>query len=290
MIQLIIFLRKLSVKVKKWPGSIVILNLVRRVFIRKAISVRVDDFDGNLSMNLRLDEHMQSQIFWYGAYSRDILLVIKNLLKPGMVVVDAGANVGEITLVSAKQVGTLGHVYAFEPLVETAEKLSRNVQLNEFQNVHIQRCGLAENSGFGSIYRSSSRFDDGSVHDGLATLYPSSLRNSKVGEIELVSLDDFCVRTGIEKLNLVKIDIEGAELSALKGAVQSLRKFNPFLIIEVQGPTARQAGYEPRDILSFLRPMGYSFRTIGRLGRLNPVDADSLKGFQNILCTPGASG
>ncbi len=284
--KMLLFLRKATIKVKSVPGSVLVLNLIRRYFIKKPLSVKIDNFDGDLMINLRLNEHMQSQIFWYGFYSRDILLVLRGLLRPGMVVIDAGANIGEITLVAAKMVGESGHVYSFEPQSEVAEELSQNVRLNNFNQVSIQKKGLSDEAGDKEIYRASADFHDGSKHEGLATLYPSEKRGAKAGVINLVTLDDFCEQTDLKQLNLIKIDIEGAELPALKGSIETLRRFMPYIIVEVQQETASQAGYNATDILTLLHPMGYRFDVIGRKGRLHPVDVTSLGRFQNILCSP----
>ncbi len=284
--KMLLLLRKATLKLKSVPGSVLVLHLIRRYFIKKPLSVMIDNFDGDLTINLRLNEHMQSQIFWYGSYSRDILLILRSLLRPGMVVIDAGANIGEITLVAAKMVGASGHVYSFEPQSEVADELSQNVRLNNFTQVFIQKKGLSDEAGDKVIYRASSDFHDGSKHEGLATLYPSEKRGEKAGVISLVTLDEFFERTDLKQLNLIKIDIEGAELPALKGGIVTLRRFMPYIIVEVQQETASQAGYSAADILALLQPMGYRFDVIGRKGRLRPVDATSLGRFQNILCSP----
>jgi FkbM family methyltransferase len=283
---MLLLLRKLTVSVKPLPGSILILDLIRRLFFNKPASVRVNDFDGDLAINLRLNEHMQSQVFWYGAYSRDILLILKKLLKPGMVVIDAGANIGEITLVAAKMVGASGHVYAFEPISEISDALLENVRLNNFNQISIHKYGLSDETGDKTIYRATSDFKDGSKHEGLATLYQSEKRTTKAGEIHLMTLDNFCEHIGLDQLHLIKMDIEGAELPALKGGVEILKRFKPYIIVEVQQETANQAGYYARDILLFLKPLGYRFEVIGRKGRLMPIDEDSLGQFQNIICNP----
>ncbi len=284
--KMLLLIRNVTVKIKLVPGSVVALALIRRYFIKKPLSIRVDDFDGDLSMNLRLNEHMQSQIFWYGFYSRDIILVLRNLLSPGMVVIDAGANIGEITLAAAKMVGASGYVYAFEPLLEVADELSQNIRLNNFTQVRIQKSGLSDETGDKEIYRASSDFYDGSKNEGLATLYPSEKRGEKAGVISLETLDGFSERIDLKRLNLIKMDIEGAELPALRGGIETLRRFMPYIIVEVQQETASQAGYNAADILALLQPVGYRFDVIGRKGRLHPVDATSLGRFQNILCSP----
>ena len=76
----------------------------------------INDFDGDLTMRVDLSEHMGGKIFWFGYYDRDELMAINQILRPGMFVVDVGANIGEVTLFCAKRdVGGEGKVFSFEP-------------------------------------------------------------------------------------------------------------------------------------------------------------------------------
>lgn len=282
----ILYLRQLTKKLRLVPGAVLVLDKIRSLFYKETRSIQVVDFDGNVKINLCLGEHMQSQIFWYGAYNRDILSVLRNLVKPGMVVIDAGANIGEITLLAAKKVGASGKVYSFEPLPEVSAKLEKNVRDNDFSQVSIQRFGLSDKAGEINIYQSSSSYGDGSDNGGLGTLYPSDSIAKPAGVIKLTTLDDFCGERKLQKVDLIKLDIEGAELPALKGALNTLKQFKPKLIIEVQEETAERAGYSADDILIFLANLGYEFQVIGRNGNLIDIDnKKSLKQFQNVLCS-----
>ncbi len=98
-------MRRITTRLKYIPGAILIINQLRKFFARNQDCVTVTDYDGDMTATLCLNEHMQSQIFWYGYYSRDIVLLLDKTLKPGMVAVDVGANIGEITMAAAKRVG-----------------------------------------------------------------------------------------------------------------------------------------------------------------------------------------
>jgi len=96
------------------PGAILLLEYLRKAFAGADRKITIDDFDGSLTIDLRLNEHLQSQIFWYGYYSRDIVMTMDRILTPGMVVFDVGANIGEISLCAARRVGSEGGVYSFD--------------------------------------------------------------------------------------------------------------------------------------------------------------------------------
>ncbi len=284
--KMLFLLRKIVRKLSIIRGSSLILNLVHKYYFKKALVVNIRDFDGDLKMQLRLNEHMQSQIFWRGYYNRDIQWVLHNVLKSGMVVVDAGANVGEVTLIAAKLVGDSGKVYAFEPQKDVAAELSINVDANNFNQVSIELKGLSDEVGEKSLYIASCDFADGSKNEGLATLYPSDRCQEEAGTIILETLDHYVEQNNICQLNLIKMDIEGAELPALKGSMKTLKRFKPYIIVEVQQETASQAGYYAEDILKLLEKIGYQFSVIGRKGQLRPIQKNSLGKFQNVLCTP----
>ena len=283
-------LRRLTMSLKRIPGTILLLEHLRTYFARDMRTVTVADFDGTLTVDLCLGEHMQSQIFWYGYYSRDIVLAMNKLLKPGMVVVDVGANIGEISLVAAQRVGAAGRVFAFEPMPALHQKLTFNLSRNGLNQVVPVRKGLSDKTGVAPIYFAESLFSDGTKHEGLGTLYPSGQRAGLAGEIELTTLDSFCAESQLSRLDLVKVDVEGAELDVLRGGERTLARFRPHLILEVQRETAQSGGHEAKDILQFLEPLGYAFFTIGRKARLYPLQPDNLAPFQNVLCVPAQPG
>lgn len=246
----------------------------------------VTDYDGDLTATLCLDEHMQSQIFWYGYYSRDIVLLLDKILKPGMIAVDVGANIGEITMAAAKRVGANGKVFAFEPMSSLYARLREHIEANRLSQVTTVKCGLSDQVGSAQLFSASENFHDGTKHKGLGTLYSSAARATPTETIEIDTLDKFIDGRDLPRIDLIKIDVEGAELPVLKGAKNVLARFHPYLIIEIQHETSEQAGYKASDILELLERLGYRFYTIGRKARLIALTAETLRPFQNVLCVP----
>lgn len=279
-------LRKFTVPLKKITGAVFLLEPIRKHYCKVRRTVQINDFDSDLSINVSLNEHMGSQIFWYGSYSRDILLSLDQHLKPGMTFLDVGANIGEITLFAGKRVGQSGRVLSFEPSDESADQLEANIALNKQTQTKVLRKGASDKAGTAPIFTNVTSFKDGSKNHGLTTLYASVDRNEKVGDIQLVTIDEVVSQEGLDRVDGIKIDIEGAELPALKGAVNTLTKFRPWLIVEVQDETARTAGYRQEDVLDFLAKLGYRFEHIGRKGHNTELTSATLQGFQNVLCIP----
>ncbi|WP_230467764.1 FkbM family methyltransferase [Lujinxingia vulgaris] len=258
----------------------------RRLAARFPLVIDLDDFDGDLHFRLELNEHMGSQIFWRGFYSGPQIHLLHHLLEPDHVFIDIGANHGEFTVVAARQVPR-GRVVAFEPNEAIHRRLRFNIESNDFDNVTLSTLGLSESPGVARIYEAAERFDDGTTHLGLATLYPTDQRGQVVQEIELTTLDAFVEDAGLDRVDLIKIDIEGAELSALKGAHTVLSGFRPNIILELNQGTCKSAGYTMDDLLDLLADYGYTFFEIvaDPAGfALKALDRQTLKSFQNIVC------
>jgi FkbM family methyltransferase len=275
--------RKVAVVLRQIPGTYPIINALRKRFYDRGV-VTVSDFDGSLRMELNLGEHMASQVFWFGYYSRDVLYAIEKLLRLGDAFFDVGANVGEVSLFAARRVGPTGLVMAFEPIAAIAGKLRRNVQLNQLRNIEVFEVGVSDETGEAPIYAASGLFDDGSRHQGLGTLYASKVRAERVGSATLTTLDAFVEAEGVRRVDGIKLDIEGAELAALRGAETTLKRFRPWLVIEIGEETCQTGGYEPGAIFDFLDSFGYETWRIERKGRLEPVGKATLKPWQNVLC------
>lgn len=279
-------MRRITTRLKHIPGAILIINPLRQFFAKRKDCVTVTDYDGDLTATLCLNEHMQSQIFWYGYYSRDIVLLLDKILKPGMVALDVGANIGEITMAAAHRVGPSGKVFAFEPMSPLYARLREHIESNRLSQATAVKCGLSDQAGSAQLFSASETFHDGTEHKGLGTLYNSNTRATPTEIIEIDTLDKFIEGRDLTQVDLIKIDVEGAELPVLKGAGNVLARFHPYLIIEIQHETSEQAGYKATDILEFLEPLGYRFYTIGRKAKLTALSAETLRPFQNVLCVP----
>lgn len=255
-------------------------SIFRRVFRLVKREVVVTDFDGTFRMHLRLSEHMQRRIFWMGFYSTDIVALLKRELRQDMVVVDVGANIGEISLVAAQRVGVTGKVIAFEPVSVIAERLAEHVRINDLSQVIIRREALGKaGSGRMPIYESCGQ-NASEENLGLASLYGACAGQNPIEYVDVITLDDALASLSLARVDLIKIDVEGGELACLQGAEGVLRRFRPMLIVEVQAFSARQAGWSVDELFQYLRGFGYEFFTIGSRGRLSLLDLNELTDFQ----------
>jgi FkbM family methyltransferase len=185
--------------------------------------------------------------FIYDSWEPEVTQTIDRTVVAGMTVADIGAQSGFYTLLLSKRVGAKGQVIAFEPLPANYRLLEENLRLNKIENVIVRREAVADRTGALSFQFPS---DEPSLIAG--PLLPED--NTGTFEVPCVSLDDFVSRQQIS-LDLIKMDVEGAEGSVLDGATKTLEKFHPILIIELH-----QAGAQPRlhSVPVRLQALGYS--------------------------------
>ncbi len=278
--------RKISSSLRRIPGTYPLINGVRRRAYRLGERM-IEDYDGNLKLRVDLSEHMGSQIFWFGYYSRDVLMALDPFIAPGSTIIDAGANLGEITTYAAKRAGKSGRVIAFEPDPRMHARCAHNISLNRFDDcVSLIEKGLSDRTERRPIYAASTIYKDGSPHDGLGTIYKSSDREREVAVIDLITLDDYVRSAALNRLDGIKLDIEGAELPALRGAAETLQRFRPWLVIEIGEATCSAAGYQASDVTDYLTRFNYRFFRIGRKGALTSIQPHELRGYQNVFCLP----
>lgn len=277
-------LRKITKRLYPYRGISRIADLVRMAYIHSTHRYLIRDFDGDLLFDCALNEHISSQVYWRGYYSTDQLNLLRNLLKPGMVFVDVGANKGEFTVFAAKYTAG-GMVFAFEPVDALCEELAANVKANGFQHVQIIRKGLGKTRKQSIVYKAKETKET-ELNMGLFTLYPRTGVDHPGSMIEILSLDDFVTEQQIKRIDVIKIDIEGGELDMLEGASETIGRWKPVIFIEINSLTSHAAGYDPGHILRFLETRGYRCAYIGRKGKTRIVREKDLKNFQNLICWP----
>jgi FkbM family methyltransferase len=170
----------------------------------------------------------------------EVQQALGELVKPGQTVYDVGANIGFFTILCSRLVGPQGRVYAFEPIPQNLVTLRHNIELNGLTNVVIVEKALSSSTGTAEMFVSPwSAFHSLNV-DG-ATKQDN--HGSEAGEIsvETVTLDEFVQGDDVRTPDLLKIDVEGAELIVVEGMRETLRSAQPLLLCELHDT---KLGYE----------------------------------------------
>ena len=199
---------------------------------------------------LDLEDFIQRQIY-LGTFEPDETGLVKRHLRPGMTFVDVGANVGYYTALAARQVaGSGGRVISFEPSLYAFEKLHSMVRGNKLEQVTAVHAGLSDAAGPGKLYLGVG------FHNHSPTMIAHE--NTTATEITVVSLDDEEARLGINKIDLMKIDVEGHEPKVLAGAKRLLSQGRIRAILcEFNEDWLSKAGSSPRHLENILREAGF---------------------------------
>jgi FkbM family methyltransferase len=220
-----------------------------------------------------LDDLDSSRLTRFGIYQPEQTKLIKKLVKKKHTVIDIGANIGYFTLIMAQQAK---QVHAFEPEARNFEILKKNVELNGFSNVKLHNLAVAETNGKTTLHLCD-------IGRGMHRIYPSQWCKEGTTNVQTVRIDDI-----IEEADFIKIDIEGAELGALKGMTKLLKKRKSNIIMEFHPPSIEEYGAKPRNIYDFMTSLGYeikgSLRDSLSFEELEKIAIENAG--TNILCTP----
>jgi FkbM family methyltransferase len=175
-------------------------------------------------------------------------------LKPGDCFYDVGAHIGFYSLIAARIVGQAGNIIAFEPDPDNAETLRENASKNDFSAVSVVCAAMSDKDGVVRFHRSTQ--SDASRMSGMVISNNlPGMPESETFSCQAVSLDSFC--SSHPAPNLIKIDVEGAELQVLDGARSLLAQKKPVLIIEVHDLN------DLSTVRTFLSGFGYILEPIG---------------------------
>jgi FkbM family methyltransferase len=250
---------------------------VRTVFPEMPIPLRLPFGAWWLAEKSALDHELI-----YDEFERTETDFVRRFLRAGMTVLDIGAHHGLYTLLASKRVGRKGRVIAFEPSPRERRRLLRHIGINRCSNVFVEPLALGDRDGEADLFLVEGRQD-----------WCNSLRPPEVEErtstvrVEVRPLDDVLHALGISRVDFIKLDVEGAELSFLHGASKLLQSASrPAILAEVQDIRTRPWGYPAREIIRFLASAGYRWFALAEDGDLQPVSSDMPSYDANLVAFP----
>jgi FkbM family methyltransferase len=233
------------------------------------------------SLCLYLGNDLSRQIFIGGCFDPNEFAFLDRYLQPGMTLIDAGANEGVYTIFAARKVGAEGTVWAFEPSRRERDRLQRNLELNRLA-AKVFPQALAEKTSQAELSVA------GYEHEGQNTLGGFSFDTTELARKEVVeaaTLDEVVASENPPRINVMKIDIEGAELRMLQGAYETLRHYRPILMFEVMDEALQRQGSSREALLDYLREQQYQPYMFDPYSGL-PAEAPPGVYGENMLAVP----
>lgn len=229
-----------------------------------------------MKVKVFLGDMIGCHIWHSGWYEPHLVEALRPFLTPEVTFFDLGANIGQYTLLAAPLVQ---EVHSFEPFVETYKLLEWNVQHNRLANVHLNKFAISDRTGEALIYEGDAS------NIGSTSLGRSDAESGRQHPIRTITLDEYVFGSDLHsrlKKTILKMDIEGAEMAALRGASQFL-DLKPIIFLEAIDELQKKFGNSVEDLKSLLRDRGYTLRSLTEKG-LAPYAGPC----PNILALPPA--
>jgi len=193
------------------------------------------------------DYYMARSFILYGEYSPRETKFLRSMLRPGDVAFDIGANIGAITIAMAKAVGGAGKIHAYEPQSLMFSYLVTNVLLNDLRNVEAVRAAVGEVAGEETFSIPDPANEEKALNYGAVSAVEPRFDAGASETAPKIRLDDL----GVERVRLIKIDVEGAELAVLQGATCLIERCSPIVYFE------NNIRHRSRELLSFFMSRSY---------------------------------
>jgi len=207
-----------------------------------------------------------------GNFETECTFLVSRLIKAGDIVFDVGANFGWYSCHFAQLVGETGKVHIFEP-TNTMEELKNNLILNGFaKRCVLNQVALGEKEGVETLFiphKLGTAFASLREHT-----YGNNNKNYKIS-VPIKKLDDYVIANKIEKIDFIKIDVEGAELLVLKGAENILKNYSPVIMMELYSDHTKYFGYSPEEVINYMIDFDYHIYEIDKteIGFMNKVNS-----------------
>ena len=217
-------------------------------------------------------------------------ILFLNLVKDGDIVFDIGANQGYYTILFSHLVGKQGEVHAFEPVLPTFEELSKEIfKHKRYNNVYLNNTAVSDTEGTMNMYMPANDHRQSSLKTHNAGSWLNA-KNIEKYEVKVIKIDEYVQSMQKKRLNFIKLDVEGAELLALKGGKEAISKYLPIIYLEVCLDWTKNFDYKPIDLVEFLTSLGYSnfYLLANKFERLTDITESVWKNdfySANLLCT-----
>jgi len=210
----------------------------------------IRDIQGNKMILDLNDQGISRELALYGYHEKNSTKQTKKLITSGMNILEVGGNIGYYLLIEAKLIGSEGKIYVFEPSPYNIDRLKKNIEINNYNNVEIFSYAVGDSNSYAKFYISKRSNLCG---------FNKTEDNDSVLDVKIIKLDDFLKD---KKVDFIRMDIEGYEKEALMGLEQNLKsdRAPKYFFIEIHSVALNQKGSSAREIINYLKKYGYFVR------------------------------
>lgn len=240
--------RKELSKAYWWLSSLFIYNkLAENIFFSKGYPKKING--ETILVPFRFSRYYAS------VYEPEKTGFIKNICKPGDTVIDVGAHIGIFSCIMAKMVGNQGSVYSFEPAPFTFDILKQTISYNKLENIIIPQQAIVSDVDEGADFYI---YDNSKISNGNSISMHNTSGKTKKIKVQSITLDDLLANKNIKNLPLIKIDAEGSEFNILKGAKNLIKKFKPFITLELHPKSFDDPKKILQQMYEFIKDLDYT--------------------------------
>lgn len=220
------------------------------------------------------------KIIFHGYHDPAMAKVLRHITRPGHTCIDIGANIGSYTILMAFAAGPGGRVFALEPQPEVAADLLKNVALNRLTNVAVLQAALTERDGETPLFTQAQD----ATNQMISSLRPGVAPNERELTVKTISARTLEQALGDRGCDVIKMDVNGAELLLLREMGGLIARCRPSLIVEFRKPLWERFGTRIEDALELFRSWGYDLYSISK-GLTRPLGS-GVPDICNLLCVP----
>jgi FkbM family methyltransferase len=241
----------------------------------QCLILHLDEFDVDFIWDRHDPRTAVACLVAFGQYEPNETKFLLRLVQDCSTVFDVGANVGYYSVLLAKHLGTNGKIYAFEPVPQTFQCLSQNIGINDLTDV-VYPFQLAISGQIRPDMELHIPLISGSSAASSLNLHPDEVSVKTL--VSSTTLDAFVEDHKLTSVDLIKIDVEGAEKFVLEGAQKTISEFKPYIFLELLRKWSLAYGYHPQEVVNELRAQGYGcFGISNSLKKISIIDQDTVE-------------
>jgi len=196
---------------------------------------------------------VSSSLYRTGVWEPEVTGAFRALVRPGDVVFDIGGDAGYYSLLFALSTTASGRVYVFEPIPKAIQRIEENAKLNSFEQIEVIRTALGSNAG---SFVLEKPFEESRINLQKQQPGPDDIL------VQVVRFDDLATERSLPRADLIKIDVEGAEMEILRGMENYVATHRPAFAIELHPSLLPQFGSSVDEVTSWLRIRGYTLTAL----------------------------